>query len=100
MKDIFSQYDFIIKEVYKIITDADYSNDWFSRMMILSQPGYSAEKNTCLYLFFSVLLQKAFPYTLRPSFQASHESSSLVDTILYVNPDESVLRSSLELANE
>ena len=51
--DIFSdKYSVIIKEVDKIITGESCRDAGFDRMMALSQPGYSAEKDPRFILVF------------------------------------------------
>ena len=53
MLDIFSdKYNLIIKEVDKIITGESCRDAGFDRMMALSQPGYSAEKDPRFILVF------------------------------------------------
>ena len=53
MLDIFSdKYNFIIEEFHKVITGKGFRDAGFGRMVALSQPGYSAEKDPWFILVF------------------------------------------------
>ena len=46
------KYNFIIEDVYKIITDEGSRNAGFNIMMALNQPGYRAENDSGLIIVF------------------------------------------------